>query len=210
MNTDDLIGQLSAALEPVRRLKPPAVRAALWLLAVAALAAVPVLLRSDLPVFVQRVSDPRLALEVLATLATGVTGAVAAFHLAAPDRSRRWALLPLPFAAAWLALSGAGCWPSLPGLSHAGEHVGHNYCFAFLLATGVPLAGLLLLSLRTARPLQPNLVAMVGALGVAGLAAFILQFFHPFDMTAVDFVMHLAALAILFALLSLSSRRALA
>ena len=36
--TERLIGRLAAQAEPVRRLRPPAVRAALWLLAVGAVA----------------------------------------------------------------------------------------------------------------------------------------------------------------------------
>ena len=39
-------------------------------------------------------------------------------------------------------------------------------------------------------------MASVGALGVAGLAAFILQFFHPFDVTIMDLGTHVAALAL--------------
>ena len=81
-----------------------------------------------------------------------------------------------------------------------------DYCFVFLLAVGIPLAGLLVLGLRRASPLQPRLVASVGALGVAGLAAFILQFFHPFDVTVMDLGTHLAALALLVAAISLSGR----
>lgn len=210
MNTDDLIVRLSATAEPVRRLAPPMRRAGLWLLAIAVLSAVPILLRSDLPVFAQRAADPRMACELFATLATGVAAVIAAFHLSLPDRPRAWALLPLPFALLWIAMTGWGCLEFWPEQNRRGWALGQShYCFLFLLAVGVPLSGLMLLSLRRARPLQPRLVACVGALGAAALAAFILQFFHPFDVTVMDLGTHLAALAVLIAVFSLSGRLSL-
>ena len=53
-------------------------------------------------------------------------------------------------------------------------------------------------------------MATVGAAGVAGLAAFVLQFFHPFDVTVMDLGAHLAGLLVLFAVLNLSARLGLA
>lgn len=210
MNTDDLIAQLSASAAPVKRLAPPMLRALLWLVVIAALAAVPIALRSDLPVFAQRASDPRMAVELFATLATGVAGVIAAFHLSLPDRPRTWALLPLPFLLLWLIVTGVGCLEFLPEQDQRGWALSQgHHCFFFLLAVGVPLGGLLILALRRAEPLQPRLVASVGALGVAGLAAFVLQFFHPFDVTVLDLGAHVAALAVLIAACSLTARLSL-
>ena len=211
MNTDDLIAQLSATAAPVKRLAPPMMRALIWLAAIAVLAAAPILLRADLPVFAQRASDPRMALELFATLATGVAGVIAAFHLSIPDRSRAWVWLPAPFALMWIVISGIGCLQFFPEQVQDGWDIGQrHYCFYFLLSVGLPLAGLLILTLRRASPLQPRLVASVGAVGVAGLAAFILQFFHPFDVTVMDLGTHLVALAILVGVFSLSGRLTMA
>jgi hypothetical protein len=211
MNTDDLIAQLSATAAPVKRLAPPMLRALAWLGVVTLLAGVPILLRADLPVFAQRASDPRMAIELFATLATGVAGVIAAFHLSLPDRPRAWALLPAPFVLLWIVVTGIGCLEFLPEQNQRGWGLAQSHhCFAFLLSVGLPLAGLLLLTLRRASPLQPRLVASVGALGVAGLAAFILQFFHPFDVTIMDLGTHVLALLILIVLFSLSGRLTLA
>ena len=211
MNTDDLIAHLAATAAPVKRLAPPMIRAGLWLAAIAVLAAVPILLRSNLGVFALRASDPRMAIELFATLGTGMAGVIAAFHLSLPDRPRTWALLPAPFLGLWLVVTGVGCLQFLPEQDQRGWAIdqGHH-CFFFLLAVGVPLGGLLILALRRASPLQPRLVASVGALGVAGLAAFVLQFFHPFDVTIMDLGAHIAALAILIGVFSLSGRLSLA
>jgi hypothetical protein len=210
-DTDELVARLAASATPVRRLAPPMARALVWLAVVAALSGAAILKLSDLQVFAHRASDPRLALELAATLATGVAGIIAAFHLSLPDRSRAWTLLPLPFAALWMALSGLGCWRYWAEQTAQGWRVGESsQCFVFLLGAGVPLAGLLLLALRRARPLEPRRVALVAALGVAGLAAFVLQFFHPFDITLMDLGWHLAALVILIGAFALSGRRTLA
>ena len=207
MNTDDLIAQLSAAAAPVKRLAPPMTRALLWLAIIAVLAAAPILLRANLPVFARRAADPRMALELFATLATGVAGVIAAFHLSIPGRPRAWGLLPAPFVILWLLISGWGCLQFLPEQDRRGWGLSQSHdCFVFLLAVGLPLAGLLILTLKRASPLQARLVASVGALGVAGLAAFILQFFHPFDVTVMDLGTHIAALLILIGVFSLSGR----
>jgi hypothetical protein len=207
--TDDLIAELAAAAAPVRRLAPPMLRAAIWLGVVTAIFGLLILKLSNLPVFAHRASDPRMALELLATLGTGVAGVIAAFHLSVPDRPRAWALLPLPFALLWMGLSGLGCYASWAQQAANGWRLGESsQCFVFLLVVGVPLAGGLVLSVRRARPLQPRLTATVGAVGAAALSAFVLQFFHPFDMTLLDLGAHLAALAILIALVAASNRRA--
>jgi len=210
-NTEDLIADLAAAAEPVRRLAPPMTRALLWLGTVALICAALILKLSNLSLFAERASDPRLAVELVSTLATGVAGVVAAFHLSVPDRPRAWALLPAPFAALWLSASGLGCWKYWTEQTAHGWRLGaSSHCMVFLLGVGAVLGGALLFSLRRARPLQPRLVAAVGATGVAALAAFILQFFHPFDVTLIDLGAHLAALSILIVVISVVGRPGLA
>ena len=97
MKTSDLIDALVDSATPVRRLRPPLVRAGIWLaLAAAVLALLCVAhgVRSDLaarlqqPVFVVSRSARSLATAILASLAS--------FKLGLPDSSRRWLLLPLP------------------------------------------------------------------------------------------------------------------
>ena len=208
--TEDLIADLAAKAGPVRRLAPPMARALAWLGVVALIAAAMIWKLSNLHVLATRTADPRLDAEMFATLTTGVAGVIAAFHLSLPDRPRAWALLPAPFVALWLVASGAECWRSWAEQTANGWRLGQSsHCFVFLLAVGAPLAALLLVGLRRAHPLQPRLTAAVGAVGISGLAAFLLQFFHPFDVTLLDLGAHLAAVAILIGVFSLSGRRAL-
>jgi hypothetical protein len=61
--------------------------------------------------------------------------------------------------------------------------------------------------LRRSRPLEPLPVAVMAALGVAALAAFVLQFFHGFDTTVIDLAFHLAALGTVLAFANVAQRR---
>jgi hypothetical protein len=197
MQTEQLIQELVGGLQPVRPLRPPALRATLWLTAAAALVGLTLLGFADWVQVMQRMAEPRIALQCAAAGLTGVSAVFAAFMLSVPDRSRRWAALPLPSFILWLAVSGAGClrngW-SLHGPSGFMGDSGH--CFAFIIGVSVPLSIALFAFLRRARPIAPLTVAALGTLGVAALADFILEFFHPFDITVIDLAMHLAAIAV--------------
>jgi hypothetical protein len=206
-STEDLAAELAAAAGPVRRLTPPMARALVWLAVIALVAGVLILRFSNLPVFAARASDPRMAVELFGVLATGIAGVIAAFHLSVPDRPRAWSLLPVPFAMLWLGASGLGCWRDWGEQTAQGWRLGESsHCMVFLLAVGTVLGGALLVALRQARPLQPRLTATVGAVGIAALSAFFLQFFHPFDVTLIDLGAHLSALALLIAVIGLAGR----
>jgi hypothetical protein len=207
--TERIIERLVADARPVRRLRPPILRAALWLLAVAAIAAIAILLFADLDVAGRRLHDPKLALEMLATLLTGIAAVVAAFHLSLPDRSPAWALLPLPFLAVWIASSGYSCYRHWISVGPDGWELGDSArCLRFILAVSLPLGVSLLLLLRRAAPLTPVRVAAIGGLGTAAIAAFVLQFFHPFDVTFMDLSVHLGAVALVVAAAALIERAA--
>ena len=210
-DTDKLIERLAAAAGPVRRLRPPALRAALWLIAVAAVLSAAILGFADLGVFTTRAADPKLALELAATLLTGILAVVAAFELGVPDRSPAWALLPLPTLALWILGSGYSCWRHLLVHGPDGWIIGDSAnCFRFILGVSLPLALTLVPLLRRAAPLAPVRVAAMGGLGIAALAAFALQFFHPFDVTFMDLAVHVVAVALVIAALSVLERAGMA
>jgi hypothetical protein len=207
--TELIIERLVADAQPVRRLRPPSLRAALWLLAVAAVAAAAILLFADLAIVAVRLHDPKLVIEMIATLLTGIAAVVAAFHLSLPDRSPAWAALPLPFLAAWIASSGYACYRHWISFGAGGWELGDSaHCLRFILAISLPLGISLLLLLRRAAPLTPVRVAAIGGLGTAAIAAFVLQFFHPFDVTVMDLAVHLGAVALVVAVASLTERAA--
>ena len=208
--TDELIGALRQGLAPVRPLRPPVLRALRWLGMVTLIVGAAVLRWANPAIIAARTADPRLALECAAALLTGITAVLAAFYLSLPDRTRLWRYAPLPPLLLWIATSGLGCLQYGSGLGPAGDRFGESsHCFVFIVLVSAPLAVLLYAVLRRARPLEPLPVALSAALGVAALAAFVLEFFHPFDTTVIDLSAHLAAVAAVVALAALS-RRALA
>ncbi len=194
--TEHLISTLAGHLRPVKRLQPPLLRAALWLGAVAILSLVLVLGFADIGVFARRATDPKVIAELVGTLVTGILAVVAAFVLSLPDRSLGWALLPVPSFLLWVGSSSFSCWRHWVVHGPDGYQAGEGpHCFAWIVGLGIPLAVGLFVPLRRSRPLAPAPVATMAGLGVASIAAFLLQFFHPFDVTFIDLGLHLAAVA---------------
>ena len=208
--TDGLIAELAGDLRPVKRLRPPLLRASLWLGVIAVLSIAFVAGFADMPTFMRRASDPKLALELVGTLLTGILAVVAAFELSLPDRSLRWGLLPLPSLLLWIGSSSYSCWRHWVVDGPSGYGAGEGlHCFSWIVAFGVPLGISLFVLLRRAKPLAPAPVAAMAGLGVASIAAFLLQFFHPFDVTFVDLGLHLAAVIAVVVLARAASRSGL-
>ena len=199
--TPELIEALSARLQPVVPARPPLARASAWLMACIALVALAAWMSGAWPLMLSRLATARFALEMAATLATGIAGIAAAFMLSVPDRSRAWVFLPLPFLALWLGASTYGCYESWLVTGANGLKLGRSAdCFTFIIGWSVPLAAALWLALRRmAAGLDPLKVTATGGLGTAALAAAALQFWHPFDVTVADLATHAVAVAIVCA-----------
>jgi hypothetical protein len=200
MQTDELIERLAGELRPVRRLAPPAVRALRWLTVFAAIVAAVLMRYADWGVFAHRMAMTRVCVECIAIALTGVTAVLAAFMRSVPGRSAWWAALPVAPGLAWLGASGLGCLQNGLSLHGPGGFLGEStHCFVFIVGVSVPLSIAMLAALRRARPIAPLPVATLGMLGVAALAAFVLEFFHPFDVTVIDLTLHVAAMGVVVA-----------
>ena len=197
---DRLIGALAADLRPVRRLPPPVLRALFWLALVAAVAAALATFADVAAMWHRLAASPDMWLAVLGSIATAATAAFAAFELSLPDRSRAWALLPLPAAALWVGASGLGCMRAfvLPG-THVAAIGETRDCLLFIIGLSVPLSVALILMLRRAYSLAPPLTAAMAGLASAAAAATLLNFFHPFDAAATDLAVHAVAVVIVVA-----------
>ena len=192
-----LISDLAANLAPVRRLRPPSVRALVWLAVVVATATVLALIADLSALGYQLGASPDMWLSVIGSTLTAILSAVAAFQLSLPDARRTWALLPLPAVLLWVVASGVGCLRTwfVPG-THAADLSETRDCLIFIVGLSVPLSALLITMLRRACPLQPELTALIAGLASAAAAATLLNFFHPFDAAATDLAMHVFAVAI--------------
>src|SRR5215831_5866040 len=93
--TEQLIESLAAKLQPVQPLLKPWLRAVLWsgfativITLVAAVGGSRTALAEALP-------ETGFLYPLIGSWLTGVTAAIAAFHVSLPDRSRRWLWLPV-------------------------------------------------------------------------------------------------------------------
>ncbi|MCW5715340.1 MAG: DUF1109 family protein [Bauldia sp.] len=186
---DDLIDGLAGRLVPVRRLRPPLLRAVFWLAGLVALAsAFYVGLGGNAGLMGTRAY---VLPAFLAALATAVLAAIAAFQLSVPDRSDRWVLLPLPTAALWLAFSGLGCLADLGVAGTWGESfVEMRQCLLVILGSAIPLSLLMVLMLRRARPERFGRVALVAGIASAAAAGAVLMLVHPHTSTVLDLLVH--------------------
>jgi hypothetical protein len=209
---DDLIEALTADARPVRPLAAPLKRAAAMLAVLAFGSALALFFFGDLGQLRGRYAGRQemLMLEMGAMLTTAVLAIAAAFFASIPGRSRRWLFAPLPPFLAWLLLSGAGCYDDLARRGLSGWEIGHSVdCLLFIVVTSVALGAPLAWRLSRASPIDPLPVALLGGLGVAAAAAFLLQFFHPFDVTVIDLAVHLLSIALVVGAAALVNRRVL-
>lgn len=208
---DVLVRDLADDLTPVKPLLPPGTRALIWLATVAALALAGAAV-GDLPALGRRLTaEPDMWLAVLGSTLTTILAAFAAFALSLPDRSGRWALLPLPAVLLWVGASGVGCLRDslIPG-AHAALAVEQRDCLLIIIGLSLPLSVLLIAMLRKGYSQNPGLAALIAGLAAAAAAATLLNFFHPFDATASDLAVHAAAVLLVIAASRLIGGRRLA
>jgi len=205
--TPDLIDALVQDATPVRRLRPPIVRAGLWLAFAAIVLGLFAIAHGVRPDFSDRLGQPLFLLGMLGALATSILAAVASFRLSLPDSSRWWIILPLPALALWVVTIGYGCltdWVSIgPDSVRLGEAI---RCFATLLMTSVPLSIAMLAMLRYTALLRPLEVSVLGGLAVAAVTAFALSLLHDLDATVMILIWNLGAAALIASLGSLFGR----
>lgn len=199
--TDDVLAGLVADLRPVRRLASPGWRAAGWLAAAAAAIGLAVAwtgLRHDIGA---RLALPHEVGQWTASVATGVLAAVAAFLVALPDRSPRWALLPLPALAIWVSTLGLGCFADFARMGPQALALGTSWtCLRFIAGMGLPLLGSMLWVLRHAAPIRPTHVALLGGLAAAALCSAGLSLFHHLDAALMVLLWHGGAVTLVVGL----------
>ncbi|CAM5772313.1 hypothetical protein LMIY3S_03802 [Labrys miyagiensis] len=208
METTDLIHSLAENVTPVKRLRPPLLRAGLWLLLAAIIMGGLTAIHGLRPQFAERMQELSFTTGMVSSLLTGILASVAAFMLSLPDRSRLWLLLPAPPLAVWLANIGYQCfagWTSLPPGSVTVEAA--SSCLTTLVVTSLPLSLVMLIMLRYAALLRPVSVILVGSLAVSAITSTALSMFHPLDATVMVLGWNLGTAVLFTGLAALLGRR---
>jgi hypothetical protein len=208
VTTPELIERLSADATPVRRLRPPLLRAGLWLLSAVLVLVVLALLHGVRPDLGSRLAQPAFMAALAGSLLTGISAAIAAFHLGLPDRSRGWLLLPAPPLILWVGTIGYGCLVDWVELGPGGIRIGSTLdCFATLVFASLPPAAVLFAMLRRTGLLEPTMVALPAGLATAGIAASAMSILHELDATVMVLLWNLGAAALIVALAGAFGRR---
>jgi hypothetical protein len=210
VKTDDLIGMIVAEVRPVRRLRSPAHRVALWLAVTLPCVAVVVLIMTPRPDLAQKLADPRFQTEQLAAFATALAAAFAAFSAVIPGRSRWILLRPVVPLAAWLASLGQDCARILLIAGPEGLRLGWDWvCIPAIAMVGTVPAFAIVVMLRRGAPVLPCTAVALGALAAAALGNFGLRLFHTQDASLVVLVWQFGTVALLSVLAGLAGRHIL-
>ncbi|HZT21188.1 MAG TPA: NrsF family protein [Dongiaceae bacterium] len=210
-STEELIATLGGELRPVRRLPPPALRAAGWIALATALIAVLALLRGLRADMTAQLADPAYWVQVAGAWMTGAAATLAAFNVSLPDRSRLWLLLPAPFALLWLWGFAYGClgdWIAIP--EGAPVMADSARCLETIVMASVPMSLVLWLMLRRNRPLRPEGTAWIGALAVAGFADTAHLLIHVVEASLLVLLVNLLPATVILLVGGLVGRRPLA
>lgn len=208
METSKLIVALVADAKPVRRLRPPSLRAVLWSLACLPAIALIVWFYGGIgAAYGTELRQPSFVIQSLACLLTGLTAAAAALNAAIPGRSQRLLLLPLIPLSVWLAALGYGCWHDWLTLGAAGVELDADWGCAAQTAMMAIVPGLLFIMLLRRLPIRSSAIACVAALAIASFAVLGTSFYHT-DDSSLDFLFwHVGAAAIITGVGFLIGRR---
>jgi hypothetical protein len=198
MSTDKIVDHLTAGLKPVKRTISPILGAALWLAASTAFIGALVWHHGMRPDIGKLLDDAGYGTLFAACVAAAALGALATFTVGLPDRTVRWALLPIPGLALWLGGTGIGCYSDWVRAGPEGLVLGTSFsCMGWITAVSLPPVALLIVMIRHAAFVRPRLTLCLGMLSTAALASAGLLLFHEIDATLMIFVWHTSAALIL-------------
>lgn len=182
MRNDELIEQLVAQAQPVRRLRSPFTRTAIWLACSLPWVVAVVLIMGIRPDIGARLSDTRWLIEEGAIFATALMAAMAAFCAGVPGRPRWEHFLPLIPLTIWLGMLGVGCVEDWLALGRVAFVLRPDWqCLPSIVIVGLGPAVAMVVMIRRGSPIAPMTTTMLAALAAAGLAAVALRLFHQED-----------------------------
>ena len=182
LRTDELIERLTKEVRPVRRLRPPALRTAIWLALSLPWVAAVVFVMGVRPDLGARLSDSRWLLEQSAALATAIMAAMAAFCAGVPGRPRWEHFMPLLPLAVWLGVLGQGCLQAWSSMGASGLALSPDWqCLPGIVMVGLGPAVVMTVMILRGTAIAPVVTTALGALAAGGLAEVGLRLFHQVD-----------------------------
>ena len=154
--------------------------------------------------------DTRFAIEQIATAATAVSAALAAFWSVVPGYDRKLWLLPLLPLAIWLASLGEGCLHDWLQFGSAGLELRMDWdCMPAAAAIGIVPAIAIVVMLRRGAPLVPHVTLALAAVAVAAVSNFATRLHHYGDVSVMILVWHFGSVAVLALVAGLFGRHIL-
>jgi hypothetical protein len=211
VKTDELIVELTRSLEPVERLRSPAVRLARWTMVSLGIAALGVLAIGPRADIATAIRQPAFAALGLMALVTGIAAAASALVLSIPGAERTPAQrgIPLSVVAVWVLTlvamlnAGGAAWARLLALPL------HAACIVEITGFAVVPAWGLFSMIRNGAPLSLGWSAGLAALAAASIGVTATQVVCPIDNPAHHLVGHLAPMALLTLGIAAARRRSL-
>jgi hypothetical protein len=206
--TEQLIETLTRNLQPVQPLRKPWLRALSWSAFATVVIAAIVAVGGSRADLVHALNEAHFLFPLVGSWLTGITAALAAFHVSLPDRSRRWLFLPLVPVLLWGTGFAYSC------LTNPGDILGslallpESACFLTIVVTSVGLIVVLLPMLRRVKTLRPRLTAWLGCLAVAGFADTAHLLVHTEQDSLLALTVNLAPALVLVVFGGLAGRRA--
>ena len=206
--TEQLIETLTAGLQPVKPLRKPWLRAALWsgfatavVLVIAAIGGS----RADLT---HALGEASFLVPLAGSWLTGVTASLAAFAVSLPDRSRRWLWLPTVPILLWGTGFAYTCFTNPGDILGSLALLPESACLLTIVVTSACLIAVLLPMLRRARTLRPRLTAWLGCLAVAAFADTAHLLVHTEQDSLIALTVNLVPALVLVVIGGLAGRKA--
>jgi hypothetical protein len=182
MPTEQFIRWLAADAKPLRPLRSPLMRAAVWLACALPWVVAVVWIMGPRADLRARMTDPRWLIEEGAAFATAVSAAAAAFCAGVPGRARWESLMPLLPLAVWLGALGQGCVHDWLQLGPAGLALRSDWlCLPGVVLVGAGPAVAITVMILRGSPIAPATTTALAALAAGGLAGAALPLFHRED-----------------------------
>ena len=202
---DNTIAQLTSDLEPVKKLAHPALRAALWIVAVAIYAACAVVfigIRDDI---YDALVNPAFIFETLMGTGLFVLSAVAVLYMCIPDMSGHKWLLSVTY-----TLAGTFClWIGIQWFAQGMKmpHMHWDHCMTEgLVMTLVPLVIMFFMT-RQGATTRPYTTALLTIIAVSALAYVGLRFTCSMDAVWHSFLGHIMPFVVIGVLSGLAARK---